>query len=88
VISSPDGKRIVSQDHTGQVLAWDATTGQPAVAPAALPAKSAPRGCSPDGRLLAHIDGDLLLLERGFSRHPELASIGPRFRGFFLLEIV
>jgi WD40 repeat protein/serine/threonine protein kinase len=62
VAFTPDGEHLVSRDARGQTLVWDLKTGQPREHSGTPPQRSQAR--SPDGRLFAHIDGDVIQVVR------------------------
>jgi WD40 repeat protein len=58
VFFSPDGRQVISRSQR-EVKVWDAATGKPLPAPADPPAvATGTRASSPDGRLVAWVNGD------------------------------
>jgi DNA-binding beta-propeller fold protein YncE len=61
---NPDGKRIFTQDANGKTLAWDAETGKLLADPPDQMPAATREVTSPDGRLRAFVEGNVVRLER------------------------
>ncbi len=67
---SPDGKRLIAQDESGEVRAWDAVSGQPIV-PCTDPAPKSDRtALRPDGSLRTTTDGAFIRVVRTGDQRP------------------